>query len=65
LINELKMNRENINAYLQQGVKFLQQGNLKAAEEAFEHSLKINPRNPDALNMLSVVFNHQGKKRMR
>ena len=46
---------------LRQGVKFLQSGNLVAAADIFKRILNVNPKNPDALHLLGLVNNMQGR----
>lgn len=56
------MANQKIDILLQQGLKYLQSGQLTAAEDILENAKKINQKHPDVLHLLGLVYNLQGKR---
>jgi predicted O-linked N-acetylglucosamine transferase (SPINDLY family) len=51
----------NISSMISQGVDQFQKGNLDNAERLISTALKIQPKNPDALQILGVIKNLKGE----
>ncbi|MBR8827310.1 MAG: tetratricopeptide repeat protein [Gomphosphaeria aponina SAG 52.96 = DSM 107014] len=54
-------NQETIKAYLADGKKLKQEGNINGAKEKYLLALELNPNNVSALLQLAVVYENQGE----
>lgn len=57
----IKFDYERVDAHINLGYVFFNQGKLSQAEDQFELALRIRPNQPEAMNNLGVVLKEQGR----
>ncbi|BCB61054.1 type IV pilus biogenesis/stability protein PilW [Halomonas sp. A020] len=53
-----------VEAYTQLGVAYLERDNLTRALNALDRALELNPRHPEALQALALVYQQQGESEL-